>query len=126
MLLLAALHIVIGRRLRWAEDCKRLAPVNEAIFHVHTLFICLVLVLMGLPCIFQPAVFLEPTAAGAWMAWSGTVFWAVRLYCQWFVYPSHLWRGKRAETAVHRVCTILWAGLTALFSACGAVQAGWL
>jgi hypothetical protein len=126
LLLLALAHVPIGRQLGWREDCRRLTPVNEAVFHVHTFFICLTLVMMALPCLLAPQVLVRPTAAGAWMAWSFSVFWFARLYFQWFVYPTALWRGKRLETGVHLIFTILWLALGCLFAACGAVQAGWL
>ena len=126
LFLLALLHIPIGKRLQWSDDVKRLTPVNAAVFHVHTFFICLVLVMMALPCLLDPAIFLTPTRAGAWISWSFSGFWAVRLYFQWFVYRADLWRGKRMETAVHWWFTFIWTGLTALFGACGAMQAGWL
>jgi hypothetical protein len=126
LILLAFLHLPIGRRLGWREDCKQLTPANEAIFHVHTFFICLVLVIMGLPCLLDPAIFLIPTRAGAWIAWSFAAFWACRLYFQWFVYPAALWRDKSLETALHACFTVIWFALTALFAACAALQAGWL
>jgi hypothetical protein len=126
LLLLALAHIPIGRRLRWREDVVRMAPVNASIFHVHTLFICVMLVMMALPCLCDPHVFLEKSRAGAWLAWSFAGFWAVRLFCQWFVYPPSLWRGKRFETFIHFGFTLIWFSLTALFAACGAWQAGWL
>ena len=126
LILLALLHIPIGRQLRWSEDSRNLTPVNAAIFHVHTFFICLVLVLMGLPCLLEPAVFLTPTHAGAWVSWSFAAFWAIRLYFQWFVYAADLWRGKRLETWMHAGFTLVWTALTALFSTCGAVQVGWI
>lgn len=124
LILLAFLHIPIGRYLKWREDGARLSPANAAIFQVHAFFICVVLVMMGLPCLFDPLVFLEKTRGSAWLAWSYTVFWALRLYCQWFVYPAALWRGKRLETLMHGWFTLVWAGLAALFAACGMVQAG--
>ena len=126
LLFLSALHIPIGRELRWREDASRLTPANEAVFHVHTLFICLVIVMMGLPCMLEPSVFLERSRAGAWLAWSFAGFWATRLYCQFFVYSSELWRGKRRETIVHCVFTVVWGSLTTLFTVCGCRQAGWL
>jgi hypothetical protein len=126
LLLLAVLHIPIGRQLGWKEDCKRLTPTNEAVFHVHTFFICLTVVMMALPCLLDPAIFLVPSRAGAWISWSFAAFWGCRLYFQWFVYPAALWRGKRLETRVHILFTVIWLALTAVFAACGAVQAGWL
>ena len=126
LLLLAVLHVPIGRHLQWREDAARLTPVNESIFHVHAFFICLVLVMMALPCLCDPAVFLEKSRAGAWLAWSFAAFWTTRLYFQWFVYRADLWRGKRTETWMHGWFTLVWTALAALFAACGSVQAGWL
>ena len=126
MLLLAILHIPIGRQLRWSEDARKLTPVNAAVFHVHTFFICVVLVMMALPCVLEPGIFIEKSRAGAWLCWSISCFWALRLYFQWFVYQADLWRGKRMETAIHLWFTLIWSALAALFGVCGLVQAGWL
>ena len=123
---LALLHLPIGERLNWRDDVARLSPVNASIFHVHTFFICLVLVLMGAPCLLEPQIFLAPSRAGGWLVWSISFFWAARLYCQWFVYRADLWRGKRMETAVHWLFTFIWTALAGLFAACGCVQAGWI
>ena len=126
LILLAVLHIPIGRHLKWREEAARLTPVNQSIFHVHGFFICVVLVMMALPCVFDPRVFLEKSRGGAWLAWSFAGFWAIRLYCQWFVYSMDLWRGKRMETWMHGWFTLVWLALTVLFAASGAVQVGWL
>lgn len=80
---------------------------------------------MGLPCLLEPEVFLERTRASAWLAWSFAGFWAIRLYAQWFIFPSELWRGRRLETAIHYGFTGLWLALTATFAACGLWQRGW-
>ena len=126
LILLAGLHRLIGRHLKWREDAARLNPVNASIFHVHNFFICFVLVMMGLPCLLEPAVFLEASGAGAWLAWSFSAFWITRLFVQWFVYPRDLWLGKRMETIVHAWLTIVWVSLAALFAACGMWQKAWL
>lgn len=125
LLLLAILHVPIGKQLKWIEDTRRLTPVNAAIFHVHTFFICLVFVMMGLPSLLEPEIFLKPTRPGLWLTWSISVFWAIRLYFQWFVYPLELWRGKRMETLIHVWFTLVWAGLATLFGACGMIQSSW-
>lgn len=126
LILLAALHVPIGRHLKWREDGAHLSRVNSSIFRVHAFFICFVLVMMGLPCLLEPAVFLEKSRASAWLAWSFSAFWTTRLYFQWFVYPSDLWRGKRMETIVHVWATIFWASLAALFTLCAMEQKGCL
>lgn len=126
LILLALLHVPIGRRLNWREEAARLTPVNASIFHVHTFFICLVLVMMGLPSLIDPQVFLEKSSAGVWLAWSVSAFWFIRLYFQWFIYQKDLWRGKRLETFVHWWFTFVWAALACLYGACGLWQSGWL
>jgi len=126
LILLAALHRPFGRHLRWREDATRLSPINASIFRVHSFFICFILVMMGLPCLLEPPVFLEKSGAGAWLAWSFSAFWTTRLFCQWFVYPKNLWRGKRFETIVHALFTILWLFLAVLFAACAMWQRAWL
>ena len=126
LVLLALVHIPIGHHLGWRDDAARMSPVNRSIFHVHTLFICVVLVMMGLPSLCAPEIFLERTRAGSWLSWSFAAFWALRLYCQWFVYAPELWRGKRLETAVHYWFTLIWCALSALYALCAARQAGWL
>ncbi len=125
LIFLAILHVPISRRLKWREDEARMTPANAAIFRVHAFFICLVLVLMGLPCLLEPRVFLTESRAGGWISWSFSAFWAIRLYFQWFVYPRDLWRGKGLETALHFWFTLVWAALACLFAACGLWQAGW-
>lgn len=126
LLSLALVHIPIGRHLKWREDAASLSPANEAIFHVHAIFICIVLVMMGLPCLLEPSVFVERSRAGAWMSWSFAGFWLIRLHFQWFVYPAHLWKGKRLETGLHCGFTLVWAALTAVFGVCGLRQSGWV
>lgn len=125
LLLLAVVHFPIAKRLNWRDDAKLLTPVNAAIFHVHAFFICLVLVMMGLPCLLDPSVFLERSRGAAWLTWSFAGFWWIRLYVQWFVYSADLWRGKRLETILHCWFTVVWTSLAVLFSMCGLVQAGW-
>ncbi len=126
LLLLAVMHAPIGRKLKWCEESLLLSPVNTAIFRVHALFICLILILMALPCIADPWVFLERNRAGGWLAWTFAAFWSARLYVQWFVFPRTLWVGKSFETKVHYIFTSLWIFLTTLFVVCAAHQAAWL
>lgn len=126
LVLLAALHLPIGRHLKWIEDAKKLSPANRSVFHVHTIFICVMLVMMALPCLLEPDIFLTASPAGSWLTWSLAAFWGLRLHFQWFVYQADLWRGKPLETVVHWWFTFIWVGLTALFALCGMCQAGWI
>jgi hypothetical protein len=126
MIVLALAHIQMSRVLRWREDAALMPLSSESVFHVHTFFVCATLVLMGLPAVLAPHVFIERTAAGTWLAWSFSVFWSLRLIVQWFVFPRALWRGKVLETRMHYMFTVVWLGLTTLFAVCGLVQSGHL
>ena len=126
LILLALLHVPISRHLKWREDAARLTPINASIFSVHNFFICVVLVMMGLPCVLDPMMFLEKSHAAKWVTWSFAAFWAIRLYFQLFVYRADLWRGKRMETWIHWWFTFIWIGLSLLFALCGGVQVGWV
>lgn len=119
-------HIHLQKRLNWTEEAARMSPFNAAVFHVHTFFICLVLVMMGLPLAIDPGLLLEKSKIGAWATWSLCVFWGCRLWCQWFTYDPAWWKGQRFETAMHWVFTGVWLALTVIFGLCGAIQAGWL
>lgn len=120
-LALALLHLVIARHLRWKEEAGRMSPTNEAIFHVHTLFVCYALVVYGAVSVIDPAALLTPHASTRWLTGSIAFFWALRLYCQFFVYRSRLWRGKPFETAIHAFFSLSWTLLTAVFGAAFAV-----
>jgi hypothetical protein len=124
LIALSILHIPIVKQLKWHEEYLRMTATNASIMKVHAFFICVLLVMMGLPALLDPVVFLAPSRAGAWASWLIAGFWFLRLYCQWFVYPADLWTGKRMETNLHWLFTFIWIALTALFTCCGLVQAG--
>jgi hypothetical protein len=103
-----------------------MSQLNATVFHVHTFFVCLVLVAMGLPALLEPGVFLLHSRAGLWVSCSLAVFWFCRLIAQWTVYRPSWWHGQPLESAMHWVFTVVWLFLTLLFAACSARQFGWL
>ena len=74
--------------------------------YVHTFFIALVVLLMGVFCIY---------ATNDMVCFGLFVFWLVRLVFQFFVYSSKLWKGKRFETCVHVAFSALWVYFTTIF-----------
>ncbi len=112
LLALDALHLGFPRRFNWSQELARLSLVNRQIFLVHTLFIMLVLALMGTVLLVAPEVLLERSRLGSWVAAGFTIFWGLRLVIQWFGYSRELWRGKPLETAIHLLFTLAWSWLT--------------
>jgi hypothetical protein len=116
-LMLAWLHVPIAQKLNWRADTAKLPLATAEVFYVHTYFICLTLVFMGLLSSCAPQLLLEKSALARWLAAFLTCFWGFRLYCQLFVYSSALWRGKRRETAIHIIFTLAWLVYTSTYAA---------
>ena len=126
LVILSLLHLTFPRRFRWREEFAAVSLLNREIFYVHTFFVCLVVAGMGLVCVIDPGSLLIRTRLGQWVAAGGTVFWAARLYIQFFVYSASHWRGRRFECRVHIGFALLWTFYTAVFAACFAHQRQWL
>lgn len=117
---LAFAHLAFPARFRWKEEAARMSRLNEQIFHVHTFFLCLALVLFGV----WTAVLAPQLAAGDHAILSGGIafFWFCRLIAQWFIYDTALWRGKTFETIVHIGFSLIWIFFTGLYAWAACVQ----
>lgn len=114
MIALAMVHIVFPRRFGWKEECRRLSLLNRQIMYVHTFFIAMVVFLMGVLCVSHSYELID-NAFGRRIALGLFFFWLARLFVQAFVYSPQLWRGKRFETTVHIVFSLLWAYFSIVF-----------
>lgn len=114
LILLAFVHAVFPKYFQWKKDLAGLKPINRQMMYVHAFFIALAVLLMGLLCL-TSAGEITGTPLGRRVAWGFAVFWAVRLFVQFFGYSPSLWRGKTFETTVHVAFTIFWVYLTAVF-----------
>ncbi|MEO6323364.1 MAG: hypothetical protein ABIT01_00650 [Thermoanaerobaculia bacterium] len=117
LLALATLHFALPKRLGWDEDLARLTLVNRQIFLVHTFFIVLVLVMMGVLSLFFGPVLVAPTPLARLVLGGLTLFWLIRLVMQWLVYDPSLWRGDRFNTRVHYAFTALWIYFSTVYGA---------
>jgi hypothetical protein len=118
MLLLALLHTGFARQFGWKKELATLSLINRQLMWVHTFFIGLVLLLMGLLCLANAAD-LVSTALGRIVCYGFSFFWAVRLYFQFFVYAPLLWKGKLFETVMHVLFSMVWLLFTLLFAYAG-------
>jgi hypothetical protein len=112
LLALSLLHLAFPKRFDWPQELARLSLLNRQIFLVHTLFIMVVVALMGIVMTWAPETLLERSKLGVWVAAGFTLFWGLRLVIQWFGYSRRLWWGKPLETAVHCLFTLAWGWLT--------------
>lgn len=114
LVLLAVLHAGFPRYFDWASDLRTASLVNRQMMYIHTLFIALGVLLMGLLCL-TSAPELVGTALGRRVSLGLGAFWLLRLLVQFVGYSPALWKGKRFETAVHVVFAVFWAYLTMIF-----------
>ncbi len=118
---LSLMHAGFPRYFGWKTELAGLSPINREMMKVHTLFIALTVLLMGLLCL-SSATLLMDTVLGRRVSLGLGLFWGLRLGIQIFGYSSSLWRGKRFETAVHILFTVFWSMLTFTFLVAGT---GW-
>ncbi len=116
LIALALMHSAFPKRFNWDTELKSLSLINKQMMEVHTFFIALVVFLMGLLCI-TSASELIGTTLGKRISLGFGVFWLIRLYFQFFVYATALWKGKKFETTVHILFAAFWAYLSAIFLA---------
>src|SRR4051812_45905934 len=106
LLALAALHLIFPRYFNWESELGALSLINRQIMKVHTFFIALILVLMGVLALTSTHD-LVATPLGRRISLGFGIFWTCRLLIQFFGYSSALWKGKRFETRVHIVFACL-------------------
>lgn len=114
LVVLALVHVIFPRYFDWKTQLGGLSLINRQMMYVHTFFIALVVLLMGVLCV-TSADELVNTPLGQKVCIGLFVFWFARLIIQFFGYSSELWKGKPFETTVHVVFTILWVYLSAVF-----------
>ena len=114
LILLALVHIIFPKYFNWEEELNHLSLINKQVMQVHTFFIALTVLLMGILCV-TSATEIITTSLGKKISFGLGIFWTCRLLIQLFGYPSKLWKGKFFETIVHILFLILWSFLSLTF-----------
>ena len=114
LIILAFIHIVFPRYFNWDEELKSLSIMNRQMMYVHSFFIAFVVLLMGILCITSYSDLIN-TPFGKKISLAIGVFWILRLLIQFFGYSAKIWKGKRFETSMHVLFTLLWSYLSVVF-----------
>lgn len=117
MSLLALAHIHFVKRFGWREELQNVSLLTRQVFNVHCFFISLVLLMFGALSIFGSETLLERNPLAKAVLAGLVLFWAARLYIQFFVYDSKLWRGNRLNTVMHVVFSVMWTYYTVVYAA---------
>ena len=111
---LALIHLFFPAYFNWKRELRAVSLINRQLMYVHTFFVAFVVLLIGVLCLTSVSDLLE-TRLGHRIAFGLSVFWLLRLLIQFFGYAPELWRGKRLETTVHVVFSLLWAYFSSVF-----------
>ncbi|MDR6300808.1 hypothetical protein GGR31_001451 [Mesonia maritima] len=114
LIALALVHIIFPKYFSWKKELKSLSLINRQMMTVHTFFIAFTVFLMGLLCLTSINELIE-TNLGKKISLGLGVFWTIRLFIQFFVYSSDLWKGKKFETGIHILFSIFWIYFSSIF-----------
>ena len=114
LVILSLVHIIFPRYFKWAEDLEKISLINRQMMYIHTFFIALVVMLIGLLCITSSHELCN-TKLGANISLGLSIFWLIRLVIQFFGYSPSLWKGKKMETIIHVIFALLWLYLGTIF-----------
>lgn len=114
LILLSLIHGVFPRYFKWPQNLVSISLINRQIIYIHTLFIALMLFMMGLLCI-TSAQDLIQTPLGKRVLLGLSLFWIVRFVVQFLGYSSLLWKGKKFETTMHILFALAWAYFSTTF-----------
>ena len=114
LVILSLIHAIFPKYFRWSEEMAGVSLINRQMMYVHTFFLAIVLLMMGVLCL-TSATELSNTNLGRKVALGIGIFWLLRLFIQFFGYSASLWKGKKFETWVHVVFSLLWTYLSGVF-----------
>ncbi len=114
LIALAFVHIIFPKYFNWNKELKYLSLINRQMMTVHTFFIAFTVFLMGLLCLTSSIELIE-TNLGKKISLGLGIFWAIRLFIQFFVYSSDLWKGKKLETSIHILFSLFWIYFSSIF-----------
>lgn len=109
------INIWVPAMLGWREELPRLRPESQQVVHVHAFFIGMTCVLMGLGPLIMPEAFLQPSALAVGVLVAYLVFWSARLFVQFFIYDTRIWRGSPWKTCAFVASSALLISLVGIF-----------
>lgn len=114
LIALALVHVIFPSYFNWKKELPLLSLVNRQLMTIHTFFIALTVLLMGVLCLVATDDLIN-TRLGKVITTGLAIFWTIRLVIQFFGYSPKLWKGKTFETIVHVFFVFLWTYLSFIF-----------
>lgn len=114
LVILGIVHIGFAKYFNWKLELSNLSLINRQMMQTHTFFIAVTVFMMGILCFFGAQDLIE-TEFGRKISLGLAIFWTLRLFFQFFIYSSKLWKGKMFETIIHIIFSFLWIYLSIIF-----------
>jgi hypothetical protein len=114
LILLAFIHIAFPKYFKWKTELNSVSLINRQMLYVHAFFIAFAVFLMGILCL-TSATELTSTAFGKRISFGLGIFWTARFFVQFFGYSTTLWKGRKFETTMHVLFSILWVYFSTIF-----------
>lgn len=114
LIALASIHLVFPRYFNWGKELASLSLINKQMMYVHTFFIAMVVLLMGIFCLYSAEEIVH-TKLGRQLSFGLFIFWCTRLLFQFCVYSPKLWKGKAFESTIHILFSLLWIYFSSIF-----------
>lgn len=114
LIVLAFIHAIFPKYFKWEQELTSLSIINRQLMYVHSFFIALMVLLMGVLCLTSATELIE-TTFGKRISLGLAIFWIIRLFTQFFGYSKKIWKGKTFETSIHILFSALWIYLSVIF-----------
>jgi hypothetical protein len=101
LLAIAALGVYVHRYFGWGAEIRRLTLLTRQVFVIHSAFVTVVLVMLGVLLACHAPALLSPGPLPRALLAGLLVMWSARMLAQWFFYDASLWRGNRLHTFMH-------------------------
>jgi hypothetical protein len=116
LMILGFSHWFFNRYFGWERELVSISLLTRQVFFVHTFFIGLGVVMVGVGSLLYANALLRPSPLSRAILAGMVAFWLCRLLVQLFVYDAAIWRGNRFWTLMHVAFSALWIYVTATYA----------
>lgn len=117
LILLGLSHAAMPRVLDWPSHFTGLPALTRRILHLHTFFIAVMCVLLGLVPLVLTDELLAPDRLGTAVLVAECAFWGIRWCAQFVAFPAAIWRSSRLYVVGYLGTAGLWTWVVVVFGA---------
>lgn len=108
-------HAVMPHAFGWPAEFAALTPLTRSISYIHTFFIAVMCIMLGLAPLCLTRQMLETGAMPKAVLAAECTFWGLRWCAQFVAFPPAIWKSSRLYTVGHVGFIVLWTWIVAVF-----------